>query len=137
MKILIVEDDFSSRLLLQKFLAPYGTCYIAANGIEAVEAVKMALDTNEPYDLICLDIMMPEMDGQDALQCIRQLESQRGTFSSDGVKIVMTTALNDMKNINQAFYSLCDGYVSKPLSKTKLLNILHTLGLICQPMSNK
>lgn len=133
LKILIVEDDFSSRFLLQKFLEPYGTCYIAINGKEAVEAVKTAIDTNEPYNLICLDIMMPEMDGHDALREIRKTEEENGILSSEGAKIIMTTALGDMKNINRAYHNLCDGYLTKPVSKSKLLENLRMLGFIASP----
>ncbi|HBN09144.1 MAG TPA: response regulator, partial [Cyanobacteria bacterium UBA8530] len=61
MRILIVEDDFTSRRLLQKILAPYGECEIAINGKEAVSAVELAWGEDAPYHLICLDIMMPEM----------------------------------------------------------------------------
>jgi two-component system chemotaxis response regulator CheY len=44
MKTLIVEDDFTSRLFLQKILSPYGECHIAVNGNEAVQAFQMATD---------------------------------------------------------------------------------------------
>jgi two-component system, chemotaxis family, chemotaxis protein CheY len=137
MKVLIVEDDFSSRFLLHKFLEPYGTCYIAINGKEAVEAVKAAMDAKDPYDLICLDIMMPELDGHNALKQIRQIEEERGIVSSEGAKIIMTTALGDMKNINDAFHNLCDSYLTKPISKTKLLRSLHTLGFLSLPINIK
>lgn len=89
------------------------------------------MDEGEPYDLICMDIMMPEMDGQDALKQIRQMEEENGIFSSEGVKVIMTTALDDIKNINNAFHHLCDGYLTKPINKDALLENLHTLGLIC------
>ena len=78
MKTLIVEDDFTSRLLLQEILKPYGTTHIAVNGKEAVDAVVTAMDVGEPYDLICLDIMMPVMNGYEALKAIRGLEESRG-----------------------------------------------------------
>jgi two-component system, chemotaxis family, chemotaxis protein CheY len=120
MKTLIVEDDFTSRFLLQKFLAGYGPCFIAVNGKEAVEAVQTALENNEPYDLVCMDIMMPEMDGQTALQQIRQLEQDRRIASTDGMKVIMTTALTDMQNVSKAYSSLCDGYLVKPIDKAKL-----------------
>jgi two-component system, chemotaxis family, chemotaxis protein CheY len=130
MKTLIVEDDFTSRLLLQEFLKSYGPSHIAVNGREAVEAVRRSLEAGEPYDLICLDIMMPEMDGQEALQQIRGQEEFRGILSSKGVKIVMTTALGDLKNVSAAYESLCDAYLTKPIQKAKLLEELHKLGLI-------
>lgn len=130
MKTLIVEDDFTSRLLLQGFLKKYGPSHIAVNGQEAVEAVDMALAAGEPYDLICLDIMMPEMDGQEALRQIRAQEEARGIYFSHGACIVMTTALDDMKNVGGAFYGLCNAYLTKPIRKATLMKELQELNLI-------
>lgn len=130
MKTLIVEDDFTSRLLLQELLKSYGPSHIAVNGKEAIAATKAALETGEHYDLICLDIMMPEMDGQEALRQIRDQESARGIFSQNGAKIIMTTAADDMKNVGIAFHSLCDAYLTKPIIKAKLIEELRKLNLI-------
>ena len=130
MKTLIVEDDFTSRLILQSYLRDYGHSHIAVNGKEAVEAVRMALDAGEPYDLICMDIMMPEMNGQQAVKEIRSLEEARGILSTQGSKIVMTTVLGDMKSICAAYSSLCDAYLVKPISLQKLLQELRKLELI-------
>ena len=130
MKTLIVEDDFTSRLLLQELLKSYGPLHVAVNGKEAVEAAIAAREAGEPYDLICLDIMMPEMDGQEALRRIREQEEARNTLSSNGAKIVMTTALDDIKNVSAAYQSLCDGYLTKPIQKAKLLEELRKLELI-------
>jgi two-component system chemotaxis response regulator CheY len=130
MRVLIAEDDFTSRLLMQKLLAPYGECHVAINGREALEAFKSARSKRRPYDLICLDIMMPEMDGQTVLREIRTIEDGAGIRQGRGVKILMTTALKDGKNVMQAFRELCDGYVVKPIEKAKLLKCLREFGLI-------
>lgn len=130
MKTLIVEDDFTCRLLMQEFLKSYGLPHVAINGFEAVEAVRAALDAGQQYDLICLDIMMPGMDGQEALRQIRALEEEHGIFSTDGAKILMATALTDMQNKIDAFSGLCDGFLSKPIHKDKLIGELHKHGLI-------
>jgi two-component system, chemotaxis family, chemotaxis protein CheY len=130
MKTLIVEDDFTSRLLFQEFLKSYGQSHIAVNGREAIEAVCRALEAGEPYDLMCLDIMMPEMDGQEALKQIRKQEEIRGILPPDGVKVVMTTALDDIKNVLTAYHGLCDAYLTKPIRKEDLLNELRKLKLI-------
>jgi two-component system chemotaxis response regulator CheY len=128
LKVLIVEDDFISRVLLQELLAAYGQSHIAVNGKEALEAVRSALDAFEPYDLICMDIMMPEMDGQQALKEIRALEAARGI--KRGAKILMTTALVDQENVMEALKEKCDGFLAKPIRKALLLGHLRKLGVI-------
>jgi two-component system chemotaxis response regulator CheY len=130
MKTLIADDDFVSRLLLQKILKSYGPVDLAVNGREAVEAVRAALAAGEPYDLICLDIMMPEMDGQEALKEIRRIEAAAGAAGSNRPKIVMTTALADMENVMEAMQAKCDHYLTKPVQKAKLLEELRRLALI-------
>lgn len=130
MKALIVEDDFTSRMLLQKLLAGYGEAHVATNGKEAVDAFELAVDGEEPYDLICLDIMMPELDGHGVLKAVRRMEAERGLHGLDGVKIVMTTALKDSKNVLGAFSEQCDGYLTKPIEKPKLVAYLEEFGLL-------
>lgn len=130
MKTLIVEDDFTSRVVLQGLLKSYGESHIAVNGKEAVEAAVLSLNAGKPYDLICMDIMMPEMDGQEALKKIRDAESQRGINSTKGSKVLMTTALGNIKNVMQAYHNLCDGYLTKPIDKSKLIEELRKLNLI-------
>ena len=130
MKSLVVEDDFSSRFLLQRLLKPYGDCHVAVNGKEAVSAYRMALDAGQPYDLVCLDIMMPEMDGHAALKEMRAMEELKGIDSTHGAKIIMTTALGDLKNVTAAYKALCDGYLVKPVDKAKLLGLLDELKVL-------
>jgi len=130
MRTLIVEDDFTSRLLLQSLLGRYGECHIAVNGREAVDTFRRAWESGQPYDLICMDIMMPEMDGQSAVREIRACEKGQGTLSATGVKIIMTTALDDVKNVVESFKLLCDAYVFKPIDTGSLLDHLRFLRLI-------
>jgi two-component system chemotaxis response regulator CheY len=128
---LIVEDDFISRKILQKLLSQYGECDIATNGLEAIRAFKLAWDQSKPYDLICMDIMMPVIDGQEALLEIRQLEKNFGLGSEEAVKVVMTTALNDKKDIVDAFYKGgAASYFVKPFEVDELVKELKVLGLL-------
>lgn len=122
MKILIVEDDFTSRKLLHVFLAPVGECHIAVNGKEAVDAFLQALEEGKPYSLICLDIMMPEMDGQTALKKIREIEQGKGVPPHKEVKVIMTTALDTPRDVVEAFYrSGCTSYLIKPIERRALI----------------
>jgi len=130
MRTLVVEDDSTSRLLLQSFLSRYGECHIAVNGKEALTAFRAAQENGQKYDLICMDIMMPEMDGQTAAKEIRALEEAGGTLSAHGAKIIMTTALDDAKNVVQSYKSLCDAYLFKPIDTGKLLAHLRDLYLV-------
>ena len=131
MKSLIVEDDFISRKILHMILSPYGDADIAVNGVEAVKAFTWATEEGKPYDLICMDIMMPEMDGQQALQRSRAIERERGVKSSEEAKVVMITALDDPKNVVEAYYKGgATSYVPKPIDKNMILHLLKSLDLI-------
>lgn len=131
MKILIVEDDFISRRILKDILSPWGDCDIVVDGEEAIQAFKLAREDNEPYDLICMDIMMPNMDGQEALKQIRQIEKEAGVRGSLEVKVIMVTALDDPKTVFRAYYKGgATSYIVKPIEKEKLLQEIRSLGLI-------
>ena len=131
MKCLIVEDDFISRRILRELLNPHFEIEIAVDGEEAITAFKLAHQAKSPFDLICMDIMMPKMAGREALRLIRQLEKELEVPPNLETKIVMTTALDDPKTVFDSFYQ--DGataYLVKPISKQKLIRELRALGLI-------
>lgn len=130
MKSLIVDDDFFSRRVLQTILSSYGECHVAVDGKEALFAFEQSLAEESLYDVVCLDIMMPEMDGQEVLKKIREMEEKKGIFGSDSVKVIMTTALDDSDNIKKAFREQCESYLIKPISRAKLTKILTDFGLI-------
>lgn len=130
MKTLIVEDDFVCRSLLLRYLAEFGDCDVAVNGEEALSALRTALDRNEPYELVCLDINMPKITGDRVLQILRQEEESRGIHGLSGSKVVMTTGLSDKDNVLGAFRNGCEGYLIKPLDKEKLFEQLNKLDLI-------
>lgn len=130
MKILIAEDDLASRKFLQKFLSAYGECDVVIDGLEAIDAVLLALKEEEPYDLICLDIMMPKVDGVKALKTIRELEKQKGILPEKRAKIVMVTALAETEYVQSAFDYGCEGYATKPLDTQKFSDVLKKLELI-------
>lgn len=131
MKTLIVDDDLVTRFLLKEFLSRYGPCDMVADGEEGVAAFGIALDKDEPYDLICMDIMMPRLDGQEALRQIRTTEKIWGVKKADEVKVIMLTALDDAKNVMTAYYKgHATSYIVKPIDKEKLLEEIRLLGLI-------
>jgi len=130
LKILIAEDDYISRRVLQANLEPYGHCDLAVNGREALDLFISAWNQWESYDLVCLDIMMPEMNGQKVLAEIRDFEAEHHCQGTDSTKVVIISALDDFKNISQAFNRQCEAYLVKPIDRNKLINTLSELGLI-------
>lgn len=130
MRILIAEDDYVSRKFLYKFMSQFGECDITVDGMEAIEVFLMAVEEKHYYDLVCLDIMMPEVDGIKALKTIRKLEEEREVPEKFKTKIIMTTALNDPKGIFETFDLGSEAYAVKPIDTDKLIDVLKRLKLL-------
>jgi len=128
MRTLIVDDDFSCRLLAQRIISAIGECDGAANGKEALEAFRLAWEEGQPYDLVLLDILMPGMDGHATLARIRDAEKEMGV--PEGVKVIMLTGVVDHKNVSSAFMGGCEAYLIKPVDKEKLLEQIRLLGFL-------
>ena len=90
----------------------------------------MAARSGHPYDLVLLDIMMPGIDGQEALRQIRGWEEEQGISLGRGTKIIMTTCLDDPRNVLGAFQRGCESYLVKPIDREKLMGEIRKLGLI-------
>ncbi|MDW7675114.1 MAG: response regulator [Bacillota bacterium] len=130
MRILIAEDDMVSRKFLTKFLSQYGEVDIVVDGLEALDAYLLSLKDIKPYDLICLDIMMPKVDGVKVLKAIRDHEVHKKVALEDRVKVIMTTALAEADYVKNAFDIGCEAYAAKPIDTEKLTEVIKKLGLI-------
>ena len=130
MKILIAEDDRISRTFMEKFMSKYGDCDVAVDGMEALDMFMDSFKKEQPYDLACLDIMMPKVDGLKLLKVIRTLENQHKIPVEKRLKIIMMTALADVDYVDQAFKLGCDAYAPKPVDTKKVIEVLQNLGLI-------
>jgi two-component system chemotaxis response regulator CheY len=130
MKTLVVEDDYITAEVMHEIMLSFGECDVAENGKIAIEKFNKSLNEDEPYTVIFLDIMMPEMDGQAVLNEIRRLESEKDIKGLEGVKIIMTTALDDFENIKRAFKHQAEGYIVKPIDKDKVIKALIDLELL-------
>lgn len=130
MRILIAEDDRISRSFLQKFMQGYGEVDVAVDGMEAVDLYMDSIKQKNHYDLLCLDVMMPKVDGLKVLKVIRQIEKQQKISEGDHLKIIMMTALTDVGYVDEAFRQGCDAYASKPVDTDKVVEVMQNLGLL-------
>ena len=125
MKALVVDDDPTSRLVLEDVLSGFGEVASCADGEAAVRAARLALALGIPYDLICMDLVMPTMSGLDALSLIRQEEKCQGRPRAS--KVIVTTSREDDESIDGAFGQLCDAYIVKPIDTEKFLGLVDCL----------
>lgn len=115
MRILIVDDDYVSRVKLKALLSAYGDCDAVANGPMALEFVKTAKAEMVPYDLVTIDIDMPGMRGPEVVH--EMLKHQ-----DDGkvIKVLMVTGKNLVKEVMESFREGCDDCLRKPVNPENL-----------------
>lgn len=110
MRVLIAEDDTSSRIILQRAVEQLGhECVAAKDGIEAWRLVREA-----PFDVIITDWMMPGMDGMEL--CRRVREEPRRTYTY----VIFLTALADREHLLRGIRAGADDYLPKPLDRNEL-----------------
>lgn len=129
MKILIVDDDPVAQLLIKEALSPLGQIDICNNGEEGLLAFDYAHETDQPYDLIILDIMMPVMDGMETLQAIRDRELQMETSLTKNVMIIVLSVKDEMRNVLECMAMGANDFLSKPIRPAALLDILEADGV--------
>lgn len=130
MRFLVVDDDFETRRLVQKLLRPFGDVDVATDGEEAVEAFSRAIKEGEPYALITMDILMPNVDGQEALREIRQIEKEHNIAADKQTRVIMISGLDDSEQLHDAFFlGDATSYIVKPINHTVLLQEIAKLGV--------
>ena len=117
MRILIAEDDVANAKFLSKYLSKFGEVVITPDGIAAVDEFVKHLEKGENFELVCLDIMMPKIDGYKVLASIRNAERKHGVSRMLRSKVIMTS--DDY-----------DEYICKPIDIMKLNDILKKLDVI-------
>ena len=131
LKILLVDDSKSAQLKIQSILSRYGKCDQAYNGKEAVDCFKASLETNSIYDLIVMDVVMPEMDGFEASKEIMMIQEKTNIPQDNRAKIVMLTSKNDPANMMKAHFEIgVATYITKPFEDKTLIEVLRNLSLI-------
>jgi len=129
-RALIVEDDDTTRLLLNAILSRYATCDSVQNGAQALEACQKAMQNGQPYDLITLDLVLPDYDGLEVLRRVRALERERQVASRDAVRVLIVTGAREDPDAEHEFQPGCEAWLLKPLRERSLVEKLGELGLL-------
>ena len=118
-KVLVVEDNKENRELMVEILRDVAQCSEADSGQSALKVYDGSL-RGDPFDVILLDIEMPDVDGLELLRTIREKEKEAGIDLGDGIPIIMVTA--HKKPFLDAFYQGCTDYILKPIDPRKLID---------------
>ena len=119
LRVLVAEDNLTNRTFMRLMLVRAGhDVHLAKNGAEAIDAVR-----REQFDLVFMDIQMPEIDGLEATRRIRSLELQAGGH----VPIVALTAHAMREDREQCLQAGMDDYLSKPVAASELEALLERI----------
>jgi CheY-like chemotaxis protein len=114
--VMVVDDNAMNRRLMRHFLEiEHFNVVEASGGLEAIESLRQSR-----FDLVLLDIAMPEVDGYQTLEALKQDQDLRD------VPVVMVSAIDDMASITRCIELGADSYVLKPLSRQPLMARINT-----------
>ncbi len=136
MRILVVDDELVSREKMKRIMSSLGECDEVTSGQDALKAFMDASAENKQYDLITLDISMPEMDGTEVLNRIRSMENDNGIPKEGQVKIFMVTASSEKDIILACIKSGCNDYIMKPFTIETVAKKLKDNGIAEQQPPN-
>ncbi|MGN0437674.1 MAG: response regulator [Lachnospiraceae bacterium] len=128
MRILIADDDFVNRRYLEKILGEYGEVVAVDNGMSAVDETSTAMEEQQLFDLICLDIMMTKLDGYKTLEAIREAEKKYCISEEKRAKVIMISALDEVALDSIQVCSDYDAYICKPIVLEKFHRLLVKMG---------
>ena len=129
MKILVVDDEMVSRTKLKLIMENFGRCEAVDNGKDALAMFQKGHAQGSPFDLIMLDIDMPQMDGVEVLSAMIEAEIELNVSKSHKAKILMVTSYTDKDRVVSCIQSGCDDYIAKPFDLQVIGKKLARLGV--------
>ena len=128
MRVLVVEDELVSRKKLEKILSGVGKVEAVDSGAQAIRRFREARALEEPFDLVCLDINLPDMDGTMVLLELREAEKKMRAQGRKRTKIMMITSHRDKDTIITSIQAGCDEYLVKPFTGESVRQKLVKMG---------
>jgi two-component system chemotaxis response regulator CheY len=128
LKVLIVEDDLVSRVKLATIMEELGQIQAVETGRAAIEAFQDAWRDRRPFDLICLDVELPDQNGTEVLFEIRSIENRMNLPKERASKVLMTTSHKDKDTVITSIQAGCDDYLVKPFTASRVFEKIRKLG---------
>lgn len=130
MNILIIDDEPAVLTKMEAMLTPYGKCSQAASALQTMKLCADAVNGNVYFDLITIDIQLPDSNGIELLMSINQLEVKSNVAPA---KKIMITSSSTKENLQKAFLNGCDGFMVKPVKRDTLDQKMQSLGFVERP----
>lgn len=130
MYTLVVDDEIVSRTKLETLMGTFGQCQSAENGGQALTLFQNALDDDNGFELILLDIDMPDMQGTEVLKCLRAVEETCAGSTNPRAVVIMVTAQADQDHVMACIQNGCNDYITKPFNIDTIKDKLSKLGLL-------
>lgn len=128
-RTLIVDDELVSREKLRTIMERHGECVTAANGVEAMLQFVEAWEAWRPFDLIMLDIGLPDRTGKELLQEMRRMEAEHGVAEHHRARIAIVTSATERSTVAECVAAGCDDYIIKPISAAIIGRKVEAMGL--------
>ena len=125
MRILVIDDEFAALKKLEVLLSERGDCDAATNAAQAKELFTQAINEGKPYDLITIDIGLPDTSGLELLKFFSLLESKNPKLASKKIMVTGSAEADDVLDASK----YCDSYITKPIKREVLSQKLNQLGI--------
>ncbi len=129
-KCLIVDDDITTCFMLKVILEEHFVCDIAINGEKALCSFEKCQLEGSGYDLVCLDMNMPGINGLDVLKQIREAEAASPKPDQETRVIIISSDNTPATVLSSFFAGGASSYITKPVKRQKLLDELKKLELM-------
>lgn len=129
MRILVVDDEVVSRTKMHVMMESLGESQMAENGTQAIEMFRQAMKRKQAFDLVTLDIQMPDLQGTEVLKQLRAIEGECKVPKEQQSVVMMVTSQSDKIQVLTSIALGCDEYITKPFNFDTIRGKLAKLGL--------